>query len=65
MDPQIIFGCPTGGRAYCIEWNYYYYPQEEITLIEANVSQVMSELISVSFGRDATVSLTGLHSVWN
>lgn len=65
MDPQIIFGCPTGGRAYCIEWNYYHYLQEEITLIEANVSQVMSELISVSFGRDATVSLTGLHSVWN
>lgn len=65
MALQIIFGCPTGGRAYCIGWNYDHYPQEEITLIEANVSQVMSELISASFGRGATVSLTGLHSVWN
>lgn len=65
MAPQIIFGCLTGGKAYCIGWNYDHYPQEEITLIEANVSQVMSEIISVSFGCDATVILTGLLSVWN
>ena len=30
--------------------------------MEANVSQVMSELTAVSFGCNATVSVSGLHS---
>lgn len=65
MAQQLIFGGPTGGSTYGIGWNYDHYPQEELTKIEADVLQVMSRVVPVSFRCVATATFTALHSVWN
>lgn len=59
MAQQLIFGCPTGGSAYCIGWNYDHYPQgNDAWCLASDVSGC-----SVSFRCGATAAFTDLHGV--